>query len=220
MRRVSDLTGNRFGRLLVIKRVENIDKGSRWLCKCDCGNEKVIRRTHLMSGNTKSCGCFSKEISSERGNKSKIGDRTRTHGDFGTKLYGVWAGMKRRCYNPQTKHYTDYGGRGIKMCHEWKESYNVFKKWALANGYKEGLSIERIDVNKHYCPENCKWIPLSEQNSNKRTSIRIEYKGRKYSIKELSEMTGIKIKTIRDRYYRGLPIEKIISPIIRKNQYK
>ncbi|QVY60931.1 hypothetical protein [Cytobacillus gottheilii] len=219
MRRVSDLTGERFGRLVVVKRVENIDKGSRWLCKCDCGIEKVIRRVHLANGNTKSCGCLSKEISSVRGYKSKIGERSRKHGDFGTKLYGVWAGMKRRCDNSNSIPYRDYGGRGIKVCEEWKD-YSSFKEWAIRAGYEEGLSIERKDVNSDYCPENCMWIPLNQQNRNKRLSIRIEYRGELYTIKQLSELTGLKESTLRARYYKGLAVEEIISLNVRKNQYK
>lgn len=216
--KIVDVTGQKFGRLTVIKREGLKYGGSAWLCKCDCGNVKIIALQHLRHG-TKSCGCLSKEIASERGKKSKIGDRSRKHGDFGTKLYGIWAGMKRRCYNPRTKYYKDYGGRGITVCDEWKNDYSKFKEWALANGYQEGLSIERIDVNKGYSPDNCKFITINEQNSNKRISIRLQYQGKEYSIKELSKLTGIKERTIRDRYERGLPIEEILNPKIRKNQY-
>lgn len=208
--RAIDISGKRFGRILVLKYVGN----SRWLCRCDCSNEKIIRRDALIQGRTKSCGCFQKEIAAKQ-----VRQRSLKHGDFGTKLYGIWAGMKRRCYNPRTKYYEDYGGRGITVCDEWKNDYSKFKEWALANGYQEGLSIERVDVNKGYSPDNCKFITINEQNSNKRISIRLQYQGKEYSIKELSKLTGIKERTIRDRYERGLPIEEILNPKIRKNQY-
>lgn len=208
--RAIDISGKRFGRILVLKYVGK----SKWLCRCDCGNEKIIRRDALIQGRTKSCGCFQKEIAAKQ-----VRQRSLKHGDFGTKLYGIWAGMKRRCYNPRTKYYKDYGGRGITVCDEWKNDYSKFKEWALANGYQEGLSIERVDVNKGYSPDNCKFITINEQNSNKRISIRLQYQGKEYSIKELSKLTGIKERTIRDRYERGLPIEEILNPKIRKNQY-
>lgn len=215
--KIVDVSGQRFGRLIAIKRNGTRYGRGAWLCKCDCGNEKTIALQHLKNG-TKSCGCLNKEIASERGRKSNIGERSRKHGDFGTKLYGVWAGMKRRCYNPNTKYYADYGGRGISVCDEWL-MYEPFKEWALSAGYEEGLSIERLNVDGDYTPENCKWIPLSEQNANKRISIRLEYRGRTYSIKELSKLTGLKERTIQARYYKGFPIDEIVSPILKKNQY-
>ena len=192
---------------------------SAWLCRCDCGNEKVVSLIHLRNGSTRSCGCLARELSSERGRNSNIGERSKKHGDFGTKLYGVWAGMKRRCNNPNTKYYADYGGRGIKVWEPWNADYSAFKKWAIGNGYEDGLSIERINVDDDYHPENCKWIPLSEQNANKRISIRIEYKNKVYSLKELSRLTGIKERTLRARYEKGLSIDEIVSPTLKKNQY-
>ncbi len=212
-----DVTGQRFGKLTAIRRCGSNGHSSLWVCKCDCGNETIITLSHLRQG-TKSCGCLSKEISSERGHKSKIGERSRKHGDFGTKLYGIWAGMKRRCQNPNTKYYSDYGGRGIAVCEEWQE-YEPFKEWALDDGYQEGMSIERIDVDGNYCPANCKWIPLSEQNANKRISIKIEHQGRVYTIKEISQITGLKERTIKGRYERGWNTDKIFDTQLKKNQY-
>ena len=219
--KVVDITGQRFGRLIVIERRGSMyDKPvSAWLCKCDCGNEKIVSLIHLRNGATKSCGCLNKEIAAERGRKSRIGERARKHGDFGTKLYGIWAAMKRRCNNPKTRYYADYGGRGIKVREPWSSDYSSFKLWAISAGYEEGLSIERIDVDGDYCPENCKWISKNEQNANKRVSIRLEFQGNTYSIKELSQLTGLKERTIQARYYKGLSIDEIINPILKKNQY-
>lgn len=216
MSKLIDLTGQRFGRLTVLERAKNDKLGrARWLCRCDCGKEKIVSGTNLRSGQTRSCGCLSKEMSVKNGLKSRIGERSLKHGDFGSKLYGVWAGMKRRCQNPNTTYYKDYGGRGIKVCNEW-QNYEAFKEWALESGYKEGLTIERIDVNGNYCPNNCKWIPLSAQNANKRNTIYIKYKGKLFTIKETAQITGFKERTIKGRYERGWDSEKIFTEKIKK----
>lgn len=172
----------------------------------------------MRSGNTRSCGCLAREIAVKMGHQRDIGKRSFKHGDFGTKLYGIWAGMKRRCYNRNTKYYADYGGRGIKVCEEWKEYIN-FKQWAVSAGYKEGLTIERINVDFDYSPDNCKWISIHEQNLNKRNSVRIEYQGKIYSIKEIAAITGLKERTIKGRYERGWTTEKLFDPTKHKSQY-
>ncbi len=203
--------------MTVIKRVDQ-KTPIRWLCQCECGNFKEVYATHLRSGNTRSCGCLAREIAVKMGHQRDIGKRSFKHGDFGTKLYGIWAGMKRRCYNRNTKYYADYGGRGIKVCEEWKEYIN-FKQWAVSAGYKEGLTIERINVDFDYSPDNCKWISIHEQNLNKRNSVRIEYQGKIYSIKEIAAITGLKERTIKGRYERGWTTEKLFDPTKHKSQY-
>lgn len=217
MSRFIDLTNQKFGRLTVIKRVDQ-KTPIRWLCKCECGNLKEVYATHLRSGNTLSCGCLAREIAVKMGHQRDIGKRSFKHGDFGTKLYGIWAGMKRRCYNRNTKYYADYGGRGIKVCEEWQEYIN-FKQWAVSAGYKEGLTIERINVDFDYLPDNCKWISIHEQNLNKRNSVRIEYQGKIYSLKEIAAITGLKERTIQGRYERGWTTKKLFDPTKHKNQY-
>ena len=205
-----DLVGKRFGKWAVLEYSHHVGNHKYWLCRCDCGNIKPVRQQNLVEGKSKSCG-------SCHGEKN-IGDRTRKHGDFGKPLYCVWAAMKRRCFNKNVAYYEDYGGRGITVCDEWID-YIPFKEWALSTGYEEGLTIERIDVNGNYCPENCKWISLSEQNKNKRNSVRIEYNGQSYSIKEIAEITGLKERTVRGRYERGWTPEQIFSKELKKNQY-
>jgi len=205
------MTGQRFGRLVVVERCGTMYKKpiSAWLCRCDCGNEKIVPIFHLKNGNTKSCGCLTKEMASERGHKSKIGERSRKHGDFGTKLYGVWAAMKRRCSNPNVPAYKNYGGRGITVCNDWM-AYQSFKDWAIGTGYKEStgearnkLTLERIDANGPYSPDNCTWIPLKQQAGNHRRNVKIEHDGEMLTLSEISRKTGIKPGTISKRHRQG-----------------
>lgn len=145
----NDLTGRRFGRLIVIKRVSPVGCKARWLCRCDCGTEKDIAAYELTSGNTKSCGCFQREARHLRKNPD----------GRGTRLYGVWKGMKSRCYTKSNSNFKYYGARGIKMCDEWRDNYQAFHDWAFANGYdpdapRSQCTIDRIDVNGDYEPSN------------------------------------------------------------------
>lgn len=213
-----DITNQRFGRLIALKRCER-PKGhpAVWLCLCDCGNYKEVTLNHLRRG-TKSCGCLSKEIAPERAKLAKLKERAIKHGDFGTKLYGVWAGMKRRCNNPNVLHYEDYGGRGIKVCDSWNDYIN-FKEWAISSGYKEGLTLDRIDVDGNYEPSNCRWVGWHTQQRNRRNTVKIEYEGRMVTMQELSEITGIKAHTL-DARRRGCTIEQIVDNTLHVNAYR
>lgn len=160
-----DLQGKRFGRLLVVSREQNSSNGhARWKCVCDCGNEKVVSSDSLRSGRTISCGCYN----TERFIKE---NRQVTHGLRKHKLYGVWRSMKERCVCETHYAYKDYGARGITVCKEWLNDFKVFYDWAMNNGYKEGLTIDRINNNSGYYPENCRWVTMEIQNKNKRNTI-------------------------------------------------
>lgn len=163
-----ELLGKRFGRLTVVAKVESLNYRSRFLCKCDCGNEKLVLGQNLLSGHVQSCGCLHSEKSKARIVEYNSAINREIHGETRTRLYRIWEGIKTRCFKQTHKSYKDYGARGVTMCDEWCNSFTAFRDWSLANGYNDKLSIDRIDVDGDYSPQNCRWVAPSVQASNKR----------------------------------------------------
>ena len=186
---MKDYSGEKFGRLTVL-RFSRKHKGKYfWICKCSCGNEKEVCIMDLKTGNTKSCGCIRRE------NPTRIKIRNLSK----TRLHKIYTNMKNRCLNKNEIRYKDYGGRGIKICEEWLiryEGFLNFYDWAINNGYKETLTLDRIDNNGNYCPENCRWIEISEQNRNKRTNILITINNKTRCVSDWCHLYEIKIPAI------------------------
>lgn len=202
MKRVRDLTGERFGSLVIIGLAERRDSHghSYYKCKCDCGKEKVISRSHLVTGASRSCGCKIAEASKSRA----------THGSSKSRLYTIWQGMKRRCNNKNEKSYQHYGGRGITVCNEWLHDFIAFKTWSEASGYSDELSIDRIDVNGNYSPENCRWIPFNEQARNRRNTKIITINGVAKTITEWCNESPVTTTTVYQRIRDGWSKEEAI----------
>ena len=205
-----DLTGREFGYLKVVRFAGISDKKVRkWECKCKCGNIIYVRVADLTSGNTKSCGCLQKEIA--RKNKTK-------HGCCKERLYRIWCNMKTRCTNPKTAQYKDYGGRGISICKDWMYSYQSFREWALENGYRDDLTLERIDVNGNYCPENCTFIPKSKQPLNSRSNHFVCYNGEIKTLTEWSRILKFATGTYRKHRKEFETDEETINYILSKHK--
>lgn len=204
-----DLTGQKFGRLTVLERAGTKGHEPTWLCACECGNTKVVMGVSLRNGDTLSCGCLGRELSSERLVNNPL--PTQTHGLSETRLYKILNGMKSRCYNPKSKYYNDYGGRGIAVCGEWLNDFRAFYDWAIANGYRDDLEIERIDNDGDYEPSNCRWATRTEQNNNKRNNHFVTYNNRTQTVAQWARETGIPKQTLLGRLKRGWNAEKTLT---------
>lgn len=199
-----NIIGYRFGRLTVVDEYENRNKEGRrlWICSCDCGNSAIVDTKSLTTGSTTSCGCYRRE---------KHKQLTTKHGESKRKLYYVWNDMKSRCADANAAPYKDYGGRGISVCDEWVSSYKAFRDWAVENGYADGLTLDRIDVNGDYTPCNCRWVTMKIQSNNKRNNRIVEYNGQSHTVSEWSELTGIRKETLLYRINAGWDIDEALT---------
>jgi len=195
MCRLIDLTGQRFGRYIVLERNGVGANGmAAWLCKCDCGTEKTVVGNNLRQGKIVSCGCYQREIA------TRNGLATKKHGEAKTRTYKTWIGIKSRCHNPSDRAYDQYGGRGISVCERWLNSYELFTKDMGKRPH--GMSIERIDVNGNYEPNNCIWATCQQQARNKRCTIKVIYEGKEMPLIQAAEQSGIPYRVLLERKQR------------------
>ena len=185
-----DLTLQRFSRLVVVSLIEKNSKATLWACLCDCGNLSIVRAGNLKNGHTKSCGCFSSEQSRERVLKRERPANIK-------RIHEIYRAMKKRCYTESHPHFGRYGGRGILICDEWLSSKEAFTKWALSNGYSDNLTIDRIDVDGNYSPQNCRWATYREQMRNKSSTAFVEYDGELLQLQDFLDKHGLSY----NRYY-------------------
>lgn len=196
-----DVVGKKYGLLTVVEELMRVKRQRMVLVQCDCSNRTMVSLSNLESGNTKSCGCLAKKIVSELSKK---------HGLSGHLLYGVWGNIKTRCYNKNLEIYTDYGGRGIKMCDEWHYDFVCFYNWCISNGWQKGLSVERINNDGNYEPGNCKMGTPPMQNRNKRNNIYLEYEGKSMCVADWAKELGIGLTTITQRLNMNLDIDQVL----------
>ncbi len=178
------MIGKRFGKLTVLSECETMKH--KYKCLCDCGNIKYISKYHLLDGHTKSCGC-------SRGIK---------HGKHHTRLYRIYYKIKTRCYNKKHNGYKNYGGRGVKICDAWLSDFMNFYNWAMSNGYQEGLTIDRIDIDGNYEPKNCRWVTMKQQNRNKRDTVNITINGVTKCLTDWCYILGLNYNTVQARRHR------------------
>lgn len=169
---------------------------SYWICKCDCGNLKSVRGDSLSKGFIKSCGCLKKQQDEINLKREKI------HGLYGTRIYHIWRGMKDRCYNPNAEKYKSYGARGIHVYEEWRNDVLSFYNWAINNGYSDDLTIDRIDVNGNYEPNNCRWATNIEQSRNKQNTLYYTIDGITKPFREWCDIYDINYKKAHSRLKR------------------
>lgn len=202
-----DLTGQRFGHLVGIAPTP--EDRSSFLFRCDCGATKTIRKSAVASGLTVTCGACSYH-------HNNLSEKHTTHGMSRTGFYEQYRGMIKRCTDPNAINFADYGGRGIAVCDEWKR-FEAFRDWAIASGWREGLTLDRIDNDGPYSPTNCRWVTSEAQQRNKRSNLMLEYRGETKTAVEWSEILGIPRKTLYERIRRGWSVEDALTKPVQKH---
>jgi hypothetical protein len=186
----ADLLNIHFGRLLVLRRASSVRRPNgktrpRWLCRCDCGNERIVRAEDLRAGNSTSCGCKQRESARSR---------LLTHGRSDEPLYKCWVQMKQRCYNPNNQRYPQYGARGIRVCSRWRKSFQTFL--ADMGPRPNGHTLDRIKVNGNYTPRNCRWVTRAVQSRNKQRNIWVIHKGRRMVAADFAKLMDVSSKAL------------------------
>ena len=209
----NDISGQKFNMLTAVEYVGRRNKGNHpyWLCRCECGNEKVVSLPNLKSGAVKSCGCLPRIK-----NSARMKEQNKTHGKSKTRLYNIYHQMKTRCYNPAHPFFYRYGGRGISICNEWQE-FEVFYAWAINNGYEDGLTIDRINNDGVYSPDNCRWVKMVDQTRNRGTNHHVTVGGETHCLSEWAEINDISYNTIMSRLRYGWDEERAVTvqPLIK-----
>ena len=203
--------GQKYGRLTVIKEIEphispSGAKSSRFLCRCECGNETTALSSNLRRGLKKSCGCLEKE------NHIKP-----THGKTHTRLFSIWVGMRRRCYDIRRNNYKNYGAKGIRVCDEWlgENGFQNFYDWAMANGYDDTLTIDRVSSSANYEPSNCRWVDMKTQQNNRWNNHRVSVKGEELTISQVADKYHLNYNVLVNRINRGKDAEQVVSDLLK-----
>lgn len=197
-RKIEGLTGQKFGKMTVLGRdTDRQSKRTYWMCQCECGKIKSCRADSLKQGAIVSCGC--KKKAQDKINLVKH----HSHKQSGTRLYYSWQDMKKRCYNEGNSRYANYGGRGIKVCDEWKNDFTAFYQWAINNGYTETMTLDRINVDGDYEPNNCRWADVKTQCNNRTSNIKITIGNSTRTLTEWCEIFDVDYKKILARYHRN-----------------
>ena len=214
--RINDMSNLKFNRLTVLSFNGRINGHSYWECLCDCGNKTIVEGYNIRNGITKSCGCYAVERLKQRGKYAVLPDM-KTHGLSNSKLYAVWSTMKARCLNKNNHAYSRYGGRGIKVCDRWLHSFENFFA-DMSGSYKDGLTLERKNVNGNYEYENCKWATYKEQARNTRSNIRFVQDGKEITLAQYCEDNNIKLGLVHRRLRDGWDLKDAISKPIFENK--
>lgn len=211
MGKFKNLAGQKFGRLTAVLPEMKKDR-VYWVCKCDCGNSTLVSASNLTTGQVRSCGCLKREFAS-----AVASARNKTHGMFGSRLYKIWSGMVCRCENAKHPYYNRYGGRGIHICDEWRSNNSAFFDWALNNGYRDGLAIDRIDNDGDYEPGNCRFVSARQQQLNRSSNKVVSVGGLNLPITEMCEVLNMSYPTVAGRIKRGWSVLDAITTPPKRN---
>lgn len=202
-----DLTGEKYGRWTVVENLGYTGPKKYYWCRCECGTERRVPHGDLHSGKSKSCGCLKSELQTIR---------NTTHGKRDTRLFSIWSGMKTRCYNENTDSFKYYGGKGVIICDEWLNDFQTFYDWSMSNGYWDNLTIDRIDVNGNYAPDNCRWTTYKIQSTNRTNNHFVRINNETKALSEWAEESGINYHTVQDRLRRGWSHEAALFEPLRR----